>query len=169
MGETVQRVDADHTNDDRAEHDVHGGEVLEQKLADKHVVFRHAAFLQEETERKPPRIATSSFLPLAAAGGASLDSFTTCPGSIIAACKSSSMAVAMPLMNMHATVSQDPAFSCSVPEMPWPLVRPPARRAAKAISTPPAKPMIARSAMPPSKNAAKKEGHPPRPARAAAR
>ena len=50
LREMVQRKDADHADGDRAEHDFHDREVLEQQLPNENIVFRHAALLQEEAK-----------------------------------------------------------------------------------------------------------------------
>jgi hypothetical protein len=52
----------------------------------------------------------------------------------------------MPPVNMHPTTSQEPGLSWSVPEMPWPLVHPPASLAPNAIRRPPTAATAARNA-----------------------
>ena len=48
----VQRPDAEHADNDRAEHDFGDGPILEKKLADQDVEFGGTALLQKEAEDK---------------------------------------------------------------------------------------------------------------------
>ena len=81
----VQREDAEHADDDRGQHDLHDGQVLEQQLADEDVEFADAAFLQQEAEDEAEEDRADKLRAAHRAGcGGSLDSFTALPGSIIA-------------------------------------------------------------------------------------
>ena len=55
LREVMQGKHADHADDDRGEHDLHDGKILEQKLADENVELSHAA-LSEAGSRTPNRI-----------------------------------------------------------------------------------------------------------------
>ena len=61
LGEVVQREYADHADDDCGEHDLRDGPVLKEQLADEHVEFSHAAFLQEEAKRQTKQRAGDQF------------------------------------------------------------------------------------------------------------
>jgi hypothetical protein len=52
LGEVVQREYADHADDNCGEHYLHDGPVLKKQLADEHVVFANAPFLQEEAKHQ---------------------------------------------------------------------------------------------------------------------
>ena len=52
LGEVVQRQYTYYTHHDCGEYDLRDGPVLEEQLADEHVEFSHAAFLQEEAKRQ---------------------------------------------------------------------------------------------------------------------
>ncbi len=110
LGETVQNEDTDHADKNGGHHDLHDREVLQEELAQQHIVFSHTALLQQETKREAEENGGEQFRQRKRPLRGGLHFFDRLAGINHNQVKSA-MAVAMPPMNMAMTVSQEPALS----------------------------------------------------------